>query len=99
MLHQTVVAPWAARLSRQEDGTIGPGPVDDRSAEAIAAGIASTAPERDEGDGSGYQDPDEGLRVFVEAVASAREAGGGGWLGGVREYVPSAGPVPSSWFL
>jgi len=99
MLHQTVVAPWAARLSRQEDGTIGPGPVDDRSAEAIAAGIAATAPERDEGDDSGYQDPDDGLRRFVEAVASAREAGGGGWLGGVREYVPSAGPVPSSRFL
>lgn len=100
LLHQTVVAPWAAQLRRRADGTIGPGPVDDGPAEAVAAGIAATAPERDEGDGSAPPDPDASLCRFVEAVtaASAREAHGR-WLGGVRECITDAGPVPSNRFL
>jgi hypothetical protein len=57
-------------------------------------------PKRDEGDGSAPADPDDGLRRFVEAVTAddARERDGG-WLGGLREHVPSAGPVPSSRFV
>lgn len=100
LLHQTVVAPWAMQLRRLDDGTVGPGPVDDRPAEAVAAGIAATAPERDEGDGSAPPDPDESLRRFVEAVtaASPREAHGR-WLGGAREWITDAGPVPSNRFL
>jgi hypothetical protein len=100
LLHQTVVAPWAAQLRRQEDGTVGPGPVDDSPAEAVAAGIAAAAPERDEGDGSAPPDPDESLRRFVAAVTatSAREAHGR-WLSGVREHIADAGPVPSNRFL
>ena len=45
-------------------------------------------------------DPGEDLRCFVEAVTAAgtRERDGG-WLGGLREYVADAGPVPSSRFL
>jgi hypothetical protein len=43
-------------------------------------------------------DPDEGLRRFVEAV-TAQGARDGGWLSGIREYIPDAGPVPSSRFL
>ena len=56
-----------------------------------------TAPERDEGDGSAPADPDDGLRRFVKAVTAddARDRDGG-WLGGLREYVPNSGPVPGS---
>ncbi len=38
-----------------------------------------------------------GCAVFLRAVAdeSARERDGG-WLGGIREWVPNSGPVPSS---
>ena len=54
------------------------------------------------GDGDGRTAPDSGedLRRFVEAVTAAgtRERDGG-WLGGIREYIPGAGPVPSSRFL
>ena len=52
----------------------------------------------DEGDGSAPPDPDEGLRRFVEAV-TAPGTRDGGWLSGIREYIPDAGPVPSSRFL
>jgi hypothetical protein len=57
-------------------------------------------PEQDQGDGGTPPDPDENLRRFVDAVAGAggRERDGG-WLSGLREYVPDAGPVPSSRFL
>ncbi len=99
LLGQTVVPPWAAQLRRLDDGTVGQGPADDRPVEAIAADIARAAPEQDEGDGSAPPDPGEGLRRFAEAVtaAGARERDGG-WLGGIREYIPDAGPVPSSRF-
>ena len=100
LLGQTVIPPWAAQLRRLDDGTAGQGPADDRPIEAIAAEIAHATPEQDEGDGSTPPDPDEGLRRFVEAVTAAgtRERDGG-WLGGIREYIPDAGPVPSSRFL
>ena len=37
---------------------------------------------------------------FVETVTApdARERDGG-WLGGIREYIPDAGPVPSNRFI
>jgi len=98
LLAQTVVPPWAAQPRRFDDGTVGQGPADDRPAEAIAAGIARAVPEPDEGDGSAPPDPDEGLRCFVEVV-TAPGTRDGGWLSGIREYIPDAGPVPSSRFL
>jgi hypothetical protein len=100
LLGQVAVPPWAPQLRRLNDGTAGHGPADDRPAEAIAADIARTTPEPDEGDGSTPPDPDEGLRRFAATVtaAGARERDGG-WLGGIREYIPDAGPVPSSRFL
>jgi hypothetical protein len=70
--------------------------------QAVAAEIVHAAPERDEGDGNTPPDPDEGLRRFVETVTAARARArerDGGWLGGIREYIPDAGPVPSSRFL
>ena len=61
---------------------------------------STPTPEQDEGDGNTPPDPDEGLRRFAEAVTAAgtRERDGS-WLGGIREYIPDAGPVPSSRFL
>jgi hypothetical protein len=100
LLGQTVVPPWAAQLRGLEDGTVGQGPADDRPVEAVAEGIVYAPPGQGEGDGNTPPDPDEGLRRFVEVVtaAGARERDGG-WLGGIREYVPDAGPVPSGRFL
>lgn len=100
LLGQMTVPPWAPHIGRLEDDTIGEGPADDRPIAAIADEVASTAPDLDEGDSSAPPDPDEGLRGFVEAVttAGARERDGG-WLDGPREYIPDAGPVPSSRFL
>ncbi len=100
LLGQTVVPPWAAQIRRLDDGTVGQGPADDRPVEAVAAEIVHATPEQDEGDGNTPPDLDEGLRRFVEAVTAAgtRERDGG-WLGGIREYIPDAGPVPSSRFL
>jgi hypothetical protein len=55
---------------------------------------------KDQGVGGTPPDLDEDLRRFVDAVT---DAGGrerdGGWLSGLREYVPDAGPVPSNRFL
>jgi hypothetical protein len=100
LLAQAVAAPWDGKPRALEDGTIGHGPADDRPDETIAAEIARTAPEQDQGDGGTPPDPDENLHRFVDAVA---DAGGrerdGGWLRGLREYVPDAGPVPSNRFL
>ena len=100
LLGQTVIPPWAAQPRRLDDGTAGQGPADDRPVEAIAADIIHAAPEQDEGDGNTPPDPGEDLRRFVEAVTAAgtRERDGG-WLGGIREYIPDAGPVPSNRFL
>jgi hypothetical protein len=86
------------RAARLEDpAQLDPGPADGRTVEVLAAGLAGTAPERDEGDGSAPADPDDGLRCFARTVADdgARERDGG-WLGGTREWVPNSGPVPSS---
>ena len=100
LLGQVVVPPWAGQLRRLDDGTAGHGPADDRPAEAVAAGIARTTPEPDQGDGSTPPDPDDDLRWFTEAITAAgTREGDGGWLGGLREYIPEAGPVPSSRFL
>ena len=98
LLAQTIVPPWAAQMRRFDDGTVGQGPADDRPAEAVAAGIVRAMPEPDEGDGSAPPDPGEGLRRFVEAV-TAQGTRDGGWLSGIREYIPDAGPVSSSRFL
>ena len=100
LLGQTVIPPWAAQMRRLEDGTAGQGPTDDRPIEAVAADIVHATPEQDEGDGNTPPDPDENLSRFVEAVTAAgtRERDGD-WLGGIREYIPDAGPVPSSRFL
>ena len=100
LLGQTVIPPWAAQIRRLDDGAVGQGPADDRPIEAVAAEILHAPPEQHEGDGETPPDPDEGLRRFVEAVTSADACErDGGWLGGIREYTPGAGPVPSSRFL
>jgi hypothetical protein len=100
LLGQAVVPPWAPQIRRLDDGTAGHGPADDRPAQAIAADIARATPNPDAGDGSTPPDIDDTLRRFAEAVAApaARERDGGG-LGGLREYIPDAGPVLSSRFL
>jgi hypothetical protein len=83
-----------------EDGTLGHGPADDRRTGTIAAEIARTRPEQDQGDGCTPPDLDKDLRRFVDAITDAGECErDGGWLSGLREYVPDAGPVPSSRFL
>ena len=100
LLGQLVIPPWARQLRRLDDGTAGHGPADDRPVETIAAEIADVAPEQDEGDGSTPPDPDENLRRFTEAVTAVRTRDRDrSWLGGIREYIPNAGPVPSSCFL
>ncbi len=100
LLCQAVLAPWDAKPRPLDDGTIREDPVDDRPAENVAADLARTAPEQEDGDGGTPPDPDGNLRLFAEAVTAdgARERDGA-WLAGVREYVPDAGPVPSSRFL
>jgi hypothetical protein len=97
LLAQTIVPPWAAQLRRLDDGTTGQGPADDRPVHTIAAEINVTTPHKDEGDGSTPPDPDDGLRHFVETVTApqARDRDGS-WLGGIREYVADADPVPSN---
>jgi hypothetical protein len=99
LLGQMTVPPWEPHLQRLDDGTIGPGHADGRPVEDIADELACATPEPDEGDGSAPPDTDEDVRRFVETVTAA-DAGerGGGWLGGVREYIADAGPVPSSRF-
>ena len=51
------------------------------------------------GSGQTRPDTDQGLRRFVAAIGAGgvRERDGG-WLGGIREYIPNAGPVPSNSF-
>jgi hypothetical protein len=98
LLGQTVIPPWAAQIRRLDDGTAGQGPADDRPAEAVAAAIVHATPLQDEGDGSTPPDPDDRLRRFAEAVTAAGTRERDGWLGGIREYIPDAGPVPSSRF-
>jgi hypothetical protein len=100
LLGQTVVPPWAAQLRGLDDGTVGQGPADDRPVEDVAAEIVHATPKQDDGDGNTPPDPDEGLRRFVEAVTAAgTPERDGRWLSGIRDYIPDAGPVPSSRFL
>jgi len=100
LLGQRVVPPWDAQMRRLPDGQMGHGPQDDRPIEAIAADIVGASPDPDEGDGSTPAESDESLRQFVAAISSADARGhGGGWLGGVREHIPSSGPVPGNRFL
>jgi hypothetical protein len=99
LLGQVTVPPWESHLQRPDGGTAGHRPADGRPVEGIAGELACAAPEPDEGDGNRPPDTDEGLRRFVETVTAAGAGErGGGWLGGVREYVADAGPVPSSRF-
>jgi hypothetical protein len=99
LLGQTVIPPWAAQIHLLDDGTAGQGPADDRPIQAVAADILHATPEHDEGDGSTPPDPDEGLRRFARTVGTAgtREPDRG-WLSGIRDYIPTPGPVPSSRF-
>jgi hypothetical protein len=100
LLGQTVIPPWAAQIRRLDDGTADQGPADDRPVETIAADIVHATPLQDEGNGNTPPDHDEGLRRFAGAVtATGTRERDGGWLGGIREYIPDAGPVPSNRFL
>lgn len=90
-LRQTVMTPWDAKL-RMVDGAAVRTDADMRPPEEIAAELAATTPETDEGDGAAPPDPDEALVGFVDAVGET-------WLIAAREFVGSAGPVPSSRFL
>jgi hypothetical protein len=100
LLAQTIIPPWASHLRFLDDGTAGQGPADDRPVQAVAAEITGATPQPDQGDGSTPPDPDDDLRHFMEAVTApdARERDGN-WLGGIREYIPDTGPVPSSRFI
>lgn len=98
LLGQTVIPPWAGQPRLLGDGTAGQGPADDRPVESVAAQITGSTPHSEEGDHSAPPDPDEDLRHFVEAI-TAPDARDGGWLGGIREYIPDTGPVPSSRFF
>lgn len=97
LLGEYVLAPWDGQWQRLDDGSTGQGPADDRPAEVLAAELAATAPEREEGDGSAPADPDDGLRCFARAVAGdgARERDGG-WLDGIREWIPARGRCPAA---
>ena len=99
LLGQMTVPPWEPHVQRLDDGTVGPGPADGRPVEDIADELTRARPEPDEGDGNRPPDTDEELRRFTETVTAA-DAGerDGGWLGGIREYIADAGPVPSSRF-
>ncbi|ACU74964.1 TPR repeat-containing protein [Catenulispora acidiphila DSM 44928] len=90
-LRQAVREPWGAGF-RIVDGEVVDTEPDARPVEEIAAELAATEPEADEGDGQTPADPDAVLEAFLAAVE-------GTWLTARREYVGSPGPVPSSRFL
>ena len=99
LLGQTVIPPWAAQIRHLDDGTAGQGPADDRPDRRHRRRHRPRHTLQDEGDGNTSPDPDESLRRFVEAVTAARtREQDGGRLGGIREYIPDVGPVPSSRF-
>ncbi len=92
LLHQSVVAPWAAGLRRSADGGVERGEPDVRPEGVVAAEVVGADPTPDEGDGRTPADPVEGLTDFVSAVC-------GTWLRGERARLRSAGPVAGSRFL
>ncbi|MEU7576211.1 hypothetical protein AB0B50_01205 [Streptomyces sp. NPDC041068] len=91
LLHQSAVAPWAARLRAGEDGQVREDPADDRPEAELAAEILAADPTPDQGDGQTPADPVERLAEFAAAVR-------GCWLRGDRDRVTSSGPVRSSRF-
>ncbi|MEV8097643.1 hypothetical protein [Kitasatospora sp. NPDC085879] len=91
LLVQHNVAPWEPSMRIGDAGEPERTPADERSAEELAEEIRAAEPEPDEGDGETPADPDELLAAFAARVR-------GGWLGGPRDRVRSAGPVPSSKF-
>jgi tetratricopeptide (TPR) repeat protein len=100
LLGQDVVPPWGAQLRKLDNGKAGYGPEDDRPVEAVADEIVHATPDTGDGEGSTPAESDEDLRRFVEAVTAADASErGGGWLDGIREYIPNSGPVPSNRFL
>ncbi|KAF0846809.1 tetratricopeptide repeat protein [Nocardia caishijiensis] len=90
LLHQTVIAPWAA-TQRVGDNGLEPVPADTRPESEIAADIAAADPTPDPGDGETPPDPDTTFTTFVAATAET-------WLHGPRTPVRSPGPVRSSYF-
>jgi hypothetical protein len=92
VLHQSVTAPWEARMRVGENGEVERGAPDGRPEEEIAADVLAADAAPDEGDGATPADPLEGLTGFVSAVRDT-------WLRGDRAGLSSAGPVPSSRFL
>ncbi|MEV5981420.1 hypothetical protein [Streptomyces sp. NPDC052114] len=91
LLHQSVVAPWAARLRADADGEVREEPADDRPEAQLAAEILAGDPTPDQGDGGTPADPVERTAAFAAAVR-------GTWLRGDRDRVRSSGPVRSSRF-
>ena len=100
LLGQTIIPPWAAQCAASK--TAPPARARQMTARSRPSPPRSSTPHlnRTRGDGSAPPDPDQDLRHFVETVTApdARERDGG-WLGGIREYIPDAGPVPSNRFL
>jgi hypothetical protein len=92
LLHQSVVAPWAAGLRQGADGGVEPGEPDERPEGEIAAAVVAADPTPDGGDGQTPADPADRLTDFVSAVR-------GTWLRGDRAGLRSSGPVSSSRFL
>ena len=87
------------RSRRLDDGTVGLGPPTTARPRPSPPRSPAPHPGTDDGDGSAPPDLDEALRRFVQAVTAtdARERDGS-WLSGSRQYIPDAGPVPSSRF-
>ncbi|MFI8189282.1 hypothetical protein ACIF8T_10885 [Streptomyces sp. NPDC085946] len=92
LLHQSVVAPWGARLRQGADGGIEREEPDPRPEAEIAADVVAADPAPDEGDGKTPADPDEHVAAFVTAVRDT-------WLRGDRAALKTSGPVRSSRFL
>ena len=63
------------------------------------SGINAT-PEQDEGDGDTPRTPTKACAASSkQSTAAGTRERDGGWLGGIRGYIPDTGLVPSSRFL